>query len=280
MLNYNQKESRMNDIIFAHRNKSYGAYAMRINYNSIVTRSLIIASVLVFSGFFLASKFSNYDRALPKTQSDFIWKAKDNERIFYVDNNPKKEETKTKEADPPKTDPPKQNATDNQVSTKIKDDAIDKDIKQDSLPPVVKKDDSKLPSGDPSDPNTGMPTSKNTGNGLGGNTENNNSNKPFIHTEEMPEFPNGNVLHYLLKQTVYPIQAKERSIQQDFSVRFTIDENGKVINPEILNPNIDPSLEAEALRVIKSMPQWKPGKNNGKTVKVYCVVPFRFRLKN
>ena len=79
--------------------------------------------------------------------------------------------------------------------------------------------------------------------------------------EEMPEFPGGTeaLKEYLDKNMKYPAEAKEKGIQGRVIAQFVVDEKGKVTSPKIVR-SVDPSLDAEALRLIENMPQWTPGK--------------------
>ena len=73
--------------------------------------------------------------------------------------------------------------------------------------------------------------------------------------------------------------AKENDIQGTVFVKFVVNELGKVTDVEILR-GIDPLLDKEALKVIKSLPDWKPGYQSGKNVKVRMQVPIKFKLNN
>lgn len=97
--------------------------------------------------------------------------------------------------------------------------------------------------------------------------------------DNMPQFPGGmNVLlSFIEENTQYPAEAQKKGIQGKVLVQFIIDENGYVMAPDIVR-SIEPSLDKEALRVIKMLPQWKPGTLQGKAVKVKYTVPVAFRL--
>jgi TonB family protein len=101
----------------------------------------------------------------------------------------------------------------------------------------------------------------------------------FSIAEELPQFRNGekDVLKYILENTEYPITAIEDSIEGRVFVNFTINEDGSVSNVQLAR-GIRYDLDEESIRVIESMPNWKPGKQNGKFVKVRFTVPFNFRL--
>ena len=99
---------------------------------------------------------------------------------------------------------------------------------------------------------------------------------PVTFAEKMPQF-NGNVNEYLSKNIRYPQIAIDTYIQGRVICQFVIGKDGSVEEIEIVR-SIDPSLDKEALRVIKSMPKWKPGMQNGKPVKVRMTLPVNFRL--
>lgn len=106
------------------------------------------------------------------------------------------------------------------------------------------------------------------------------SNEVFAIVEEMPQFPGGDMalLKYIRDHMDYPTIAVENGIQGKVYVYFVIDENGNVTNASIAR-GVDPSLDKEALRVINSLPKWKPGKQRGKPVKVSYNVPINFQLQ-
>ena len=103
--------------------------------------------------------------------------------------------------------------------------------------------------------------------------------------EEMPEFPGGTeaLKEYLDKNMKYPAEAKEKGTQGRVIVQFVVDEKGKVTSPKIAR-SVDPSLDAEALRLIENMPQWTPGKKTdekgkSKAVATQYTLPIAFRMK-
>lgn len=110
--------------------------------------------------------------------------------------------------------------------------------------------------------------------------ENDIKDEIFISVEEMPEFPGGEkaLLNYLATHVKYPVIAQENGIQGKVYISFIIDENGDVKNATLLR-GVDKSLDNEALRVIRSMPKWKPGKQRGNPVKVQFTGPIVFELQ-
>jgi protein TonB len=104
--------------------------------------------------------------------------------------------------------------------------------------------------------------------------------EPFVVVEEMPMFPGGDpaLLQYIADHTEYPEIAKENNIQGRVIVRFCVTSKGGVAMVSILK-GVDPELDAEAVRVVESLPAFKPGKQGGKPVPVWYMVPITFTLK-
>ena len=102
----------------------------------------------------------------------------------------------------------------------------------------------------------------------------------FEIVEEQPEFPGGMeaFMKYLAKNIQYPERAVDNGIQGKVMVRFVVERDGSVASVEI-KKSVDPALDKEALRVVKSMPRWKPGKQQGKAVRTRFSVPVVFRLQ-
>lgn len=101
----------------------------------------------------------------------------------------------------------------------------------------------------------------------------------YVFVDKKPQFPGGDValMRFLSKNIVYPSIAQEMGIQGKVFVEFVVNKNGDIINITILK-GVDRSLDAEALRVVKKMPQWEAGSQNGKTVNVSYRLPISFRL--
>ena len=101
----------------------------------------------------------------------------------------------------------------------------------------------------------------------------------FYVLEDKPLFPGGEggLQKYIAKNTKYPEIAKENGITGKVYIQFVINKKGKVTDVKLLR-GVDPALDKEALRVIKALPDWKPGKQRGKAVKVSFQVPINFTL--
>ena len=105
-------------------------------------------------------------------------------------------------------------------------------------------------------------------------------NQLFQIVEEMPEFPGGMgaCLKFLIANTEYPEKAKAQKVEGKVSVKFVVEKDGSISNPQIIKGG-NPLLNDEALRVVNSMPKWKPGKQRGKVVRVGYTVPIIFKLQ-
>ena len=106
------------------------------------------------------------------------------------------------------------------------------------------------------------------------------SNKVFDVVEEMPHFPGGPAAlqAFLSSNTKYPVVAQENGVQGRVIVSFVVERDGSITDVKVVR-SVDPSLDREATRVVKSMPRWSPGKQNGSAVRVKYTVPVVFRLQ-
>ena len=96
----------------------------------------------------------------------------------------------------------------------------------------------------------------------------------------MPQYPGGDreLLKFIAQSIKYPTDAQEAGVQGRVICSFVVDKKGNIVEPKIIR-GIDPSLDAEALRVIGMMPRWTPGRQYGKAVRVLYTVPITFRLQ-
>lgn len=98
--------------------------------------------------------------------------------------------------------------------------------------------------------------------------------------EQMPQFPGGEgeLLSYIGKNLKYPVIAVENGIQGTVIVRFVVSKNGSVDKVEVLR-SLDSACDKEAVRVVRSLPNWIPGKQNGVNVSVYYTLPIKYKLE-
>jgi len=101
----------------------------------------------------------------------------------------------------------------------------------------------------------------------------------FMVVENMPEFPGGDLglMKFIQKNVRYPAIAKEYNITGKVYVSFIVDKKGNVTNVKIVR-GVDKNLDAEAVRVVSSLPKYKPGKQRGKAVRVMFTIPINFTL--
>ncbi len=106
------------------------------------------------------------------------------------------------------------------------------------------------------------------------------SNKVFDVVEEMPSFPGGQaaLMSFLSSNIKYPVVAQENGVQGRVIVGFVVERDGSITDVKVMR-SVDPSLDREAQRVVRAMPRWKPGKQNGSAVRVKYTVPVVFRLQ-
>lgn len=104
--------------------------------------------------------------------------------------------------------------------------------------------------------------------------------KPFHSVEQMPSFPGGEdkLFEYLSTNVHYPEIALTNGVQGRVIVRFVVSKTGDITDVEVIR-SVDNSCDREAMRVVRAMPRWIPGKQNGEAVPVYYVVPIVFRIQ-
>ena len=103
--------------------------------------------------------------------------------------------------------------------------------------------------------------------------------KVFEIVEKMPEFPGGMeaLFSFFSNNVHYPDDAKEQGVEGRVMVKFVVEKDGSLSGVEVVQ-KASPSLDAEAMRVVKAMPNWTPGKQRGRAVRVRFTIPVTFRL--
>lgn len=103
--------------------------------------------------------------------------------------------------------------------------------------------------------------------------------KVFGVVEQMPFFPGGDaaLMEFIKKEMVYPAEAKRKGVEGRVIVEFVVERNGRITSAKVVK-SIDPLLDREALRIVRKMPRWNPGKQAGLTYRVKYVIPITFRL--
>ncbi len=122
---------------------------------------------------------------------------------------------------------------------------------------------------------------------LSNNSSNNNtqqaakkesSNQVFMVVEDMPKFADGDVATFLAKNVKYPVEAQKDRIQGRVICQYIVEKDGSISSVQVVR-GVHPLLDAEACRVIYSMPKWIPGKQRGEVVRVKYTIPIAFTLK-
>jgi len=257
MVQNNQFTPTFDDIVFENRNKEYGAYQLRKKYNRVVLIATLIGIVVM-----AITVIVPYIRA----RGDASHKARvATEVIAEMANDIQKEV-----APPPPPPPPpamEQQAViryvapvvvdsvkvEDQNKIMISDDQVATTVNKDVVDVVEQKQEV---------------------------VEVEKEEQVFVVVEEMPEFPGGEkaLRTFLATSVKYPTIAQENGIQGKVFVNFVVNKDGSVSNVKIAR-GVDPAIDAEALRVVSSLPRWKPGKQRGAPVRVSYTVPISFKLE-
>ena len=270
------------DMVFAGKNKEYGAYQLRKGTSGRNIKALlilVIAAALV--GGFLAWKVIEQKQA--EEQQAYM----EAMELAKLQQQAKKEEKKKEQVKPkiePKKEIPVARETQKFTAPVIKKDEL---VKEENQVKQMDKLDDKVAVGSedkegvkdrtveavrseiavaaPPPPPAPKPEV---------------ATKVFDVVEEMPSFPGGNaaLMSYLNSNTKYPVVAQENGVQGRVIISFVVERDGSISDVKVAR-SVDPSLDREAQRVVKSMPRWTPGKQNGQTVRVKYNVPVVFRLQ-
>lgn len=264
-------EQKMNDIIFAHRNRSYGAYEIRSSYGNTVFRALSYMSLGFGTMFSLAFYFTRPKPALEKAFENFTL-----DSVYTV----KVDLEKKLPAEPPKAAaavPPASDAGGKSIGTFVNDTlSVETSTTETNVLSTVASTLAGIPGG------TGTSTAATAATlSTGTGTVITEKTRTPLEVDEMPEFEGGlkGLKEWIASHTVYPQEAIEKGESGTIYVRFIVDEKGYVAGAELLNKK-DEDLNREALRVVSAIPKFKsPGKVKGEPVSTYYQVPIRFMLK-
>jgi len=256
MVQNNQFIPTFDDIVFENRNKEYGAYQLRKKYNRVVLIATLIGIAVIATAVIVP--YINASRNASK-------KMRDAKEVIAEMSNDLQNEA----APPPPPPPP------SEVQTVVK-----------YVAPVVVdsvkvEDESKLMISDEQVATTENKAAVEIVEQKQEEVEpEQKEEEVFVVVEEMPEFPGGVIAlrQYLANAVKYPVIAQENGIQGKVYVNFVVNKDGSVSNAKIAR-GVDPSLDAEALRVVSTLPKWRPGKQRGAPVRVSYTVPISFKLE-
>ena len=267
------------DMVFDGKNKSYGAFQLRKGTSGRNIKSLIIlviAAALV--GGFLAWKVIEQKQA--EQQAAYM----EAMELSKLQKEAKKQEKKqvVKPKVEPKKEIPVARQTQKFTAPVIKKDEL---VKEENQIKQMDKLDDKVAVGTENHEGTKDRNVEAVRNDIAVNTpppapKEEVTNKVFDVVEVMPSFPGGPsaLLSYLSSHTKYPIVAQENGVQGRVTVSFVVERDGSITDVRVVR-SVDPSLDREAARVVSSMPNWQPGKQNGSAVRVKFNVPVQFKLQ-
>ena len=265
------------DLVFEGRNKAYGAYRLRKSTTKRNILAMVAVVILLIVAFIILTVKNFVDEQRAKVAMTQV------AELTNYDQPKKKAEVKQKkvEVEPERVV--------ERVKSSIKFTA-----------PVIKKDEEVKPDEELKTQDELMSTKTAIGTfDVKGNDDANGEilkakdviaepeppkheeeNKVFDIVEQQPLFPGGPaaLMKYLSENTKYPVVAQENGVQGRVTVQFVVEKDGSISDVHVLR-GVDPSLDREAVRVVKSMPRWTPGKQNGITVRVNYRVPVLFRLQ-
>lgn len=267
LLNNQQK---LNEVIFAERNKAYGAYVLRSNYGATLFKSLSLVMLSVSSMAITAYLYFHQPENGPSAAGQLIL----HDSVYVIPFNAQKEEEK--KLPESKTNPPTKPAgaapEENHGKPVVSDTAA---VDHSSVvTSTVAATTSSYTGTD-----TGTTSTTNTGSGTNTLVPPKDPVEGFA-VDSPPEFEGGlPALYRFIKDNLrYPAQAYETGADGTVFVRFVVDESGKVGRLSLLNSK-GFGLDEEALRVVGMIPKFKtPAKVNGQAVKVYYQLPIRFRI--
>ena len=270
------------EMVFAGKNKEYGAYQLRKGTSGRNIKALlilVIAAALV--GGFLAWKVIEQKQA--EEQQAYM----EAMELAKLQQQAKKEEKKKEPVKPkiePKKEIPVARETQKFTAPVIKKDEL---VKEENQVKQMDKLDEKVAVGTENKEGTKDRLAEAVRSDIAVAApppppapKPEVSNKVFDIVEEMPHFPGGAAAlqAFLSSNTKYPVVAQENGVQGRVIVSFVVERDGSITDVRVVR-SVDPSLGREASRVVRSMPRWSPGKQNGSAVRVKYTVPVVFRLQ-
>lgn len=266
------------DILFDGRNKLYGAYDLRRAYPNHIRKAGIIALFLVI-GILAYPTIKAYITKILPAEKPVI------KEIEYSDLAPPP--PMENEPPPPPPPPPTAPPTKPTVKFVVPEVKKDEEVREEEKPPTVEE----LKEVDP-----GTKTQEGDKNAkvVDENVDLKKDDAPkiveekpqpkeeeiFTFVEQVAEFPGGTseMVKFLQSNIKYPAMERENNIDGKVFVKFVVESDGRIGDVQILK-KVSPGLDQEAIRVIKSMPAWKPAKQNGKVVRSWFNLPVKFTLE-
>jgi protein TonB len=247
------------DIVFEARNKEYGAYKLRKKYNRTVIIALLIGILIIATT--IITPYLNAKASENRS------KRAERQVVVKMENL---DQPNQQVAPPPPPPPPPTDVVQQQkyVPPQVVDSIKPEDVKQ-----LMTADQAQTEVTNKEVVEVVQQVKEEV-------QEADAEATPFVVVEEMPMFPGGEaeLLKFIADHTQYPEIAKENNIQGKVIVRFCVTSKGGVSQVSVLK-GVDPELDKEAMRVVTTLPTFKPGKQGGKPVPVWYMVPIAFTLK-
>ncbi len=259
----------LDDMVFEHRNKAYGAYELRTHYTSNINRALFIG-VACFALLLLANFLFAKEKDRVVSDGGIIIDLKELQKELEVKLEKPKEVEPPKEAQQVKTEaflepkvveeteietpPPTQEAIENAIISNKTQDGKESESISDTPPAEVASPIKDI-------------------------LEIEESNEPFRTVEQNPTFAGGTkeMYKFLSDNLKYPSAAQRANVQGKVFLKFIVEKDGSITGVETLK-GIGFGCDEEASRVVKLMPKWNPGKQNGREVRAYFTIPVFFKL--
>jgi protein TonB len=259
MANNSNNAPAFDDIVFEERNKEYGAYRLRKRYNRNMSIALLIGVLIITTA--IITPYINAKAAENRS------KRAERQVEIKMENL---DQPNQQVAPPPPPPPPPTDVVQQQkyVPPQVVDSIKPEDVKQ-----LMTADQAQTEVTNKEVVEVVQQAKEEV-------QEAEVEEVPFVVVEEMPMYPGGDpeLLKYIAEHTQYPEVAKENNIQGRVIVRFCVTAKGGVSQVSVLK-GVDPELDKEAMRVVTTLPAFKPGKQGGKPVPVWYMVPITFTLK-
>jgi len=262
-------------LVFSNRNKNYGAYELRSQSSSILTKSLFIAGTVFISMFVIPMVYAHFKPA-PEVLTTRVIEITNPEAIHQLKKEEPKKEEPIKKAEPIKQQVAAKSVS---ISVKVVNDPVD-----DTPPPTTAQIQTSIVSSAPQDGAEGKgnaePTPNTGGGGLGTAPEGTSDTKIYEEgVENYPEFPGGMAAwtKFIQKNLRYPYMAQDAGIQGKVFLSFVVEKDGSITDVTV-SRGIGYGCDDEAVRVIKKSPRWIAGKQNNQTVRVRYTMPISYML--
>lgn len=249
----------LDDLVFIGRNQAYGAYTLRKGYTNTLYKSVLISVLLAFTVIFSPAIVKIFDRTEPVEKVT-------SRKLVYS------ELTAPPPIDKPKPPPPQVQLPKLQKVIKFVPPKVVRETVTEDVPTIME-----------------LKQNETAAVGVDG-TEDivfdepvaeviNDVDEIFTVVEQQPEFEGGYeaMLNFIRKHMIYPATARRMQIDGTVHVSFIVSRTGTISDVKVLR-GIQTDCDNEAIRVVKLMPPWKPGTQNGKPVHVRFIMPIKFRL--